>query len=512
MPLETELKLTLTPAALPALRKHPLFRDAAPAAPVRWLDNRYYDTPAYRLAAHQVALRLRRSGAERVRTVKLAAPADTGLSSRAEWEVRCDPAPTCRPRGAGAATAFAGTGFADVDDASTRRLLERHAHHLREAFTTRFRRETRRIRPRPGVSVLLMLDRGHIRAAQRRAPICELELELEHGHPADLFELAALFAADLPLRPEDASKADRGYRLVGHRPKASRPPRAPRPAPTAIVAFKRAAARELTAWRDLSSDAARRDAVERRHRVRVALRRLRALLRLYEPALPGRFVARWHKRLGDDARQLGVARELDVLCSTTLRPGLIGQRTQGARLLAAHAQRMRRAAVLEAEAAFGTRAQRAALLRYQADLSRLRGGRKRAAPGTQVAREQLRDLRRRVRRRLKTIDAAPHPGREAAALHRLRLAVKALRDASLLAAAAPGATGATRRQTRKAAGLARLAEDLGALQDIEVARRRLREWANARHRLAAPIAAVVTGLEPRHRRLLARALRRAHRI
>jgi CHAD domain-containing protein len=119
--------------------------------------------------------------------------------------------------------------------------------------------------------------------------------------------------------------------------------------------------------------------------------------------------------------------------------------------------------------------------------------------------EGLDKLRRRVRRRLREVDAAAHPGRDPHVLHRLRLAVKDLRNAAI-AAAAIGVT--TRDPTRIGA----LADDLGGLQDIAAARRQLREWANADTRLASPIADLVAGLEPRHRRLLARALRRARQI
>jgi inorganic triphosphatase YgiF len=514
MALETELKLILPPAALPALRRHPLFRTAEPVGSARWLDNRYYDTPADRLAAQGIALRLRRSGQDVVRTVKSAAAATAGLSRRAEWEI---PVPQARRMPARPVAPLVGDDLSDIDDAATRELLERHSHHLHEVFSTRFRRETRRVQPRRGVSILLMLDRGRLHAGDRRAPICELELELERGHPADLFALAAGLAVDLPLQPEDASKAERGYRLAGRRPRPAHavgvPTDADAPdARTALAAFKRAAGRNLEDWRILLRDATEDSAMARRHQIRVLLRRQRALLRLYRPALPARFVADWRAHLAAQARHLAAARELDVLWTTTLRPFLARHRSPGARLLRLHAARAHRDAIRDADVRFGPRAQMSAVLCYQADLLRLRGSGERGAPATAMVKDRLRRLRRRARRRSRAVEATRRPTPDVVALHRLRLAVKALRDASLQAADDAATVTEAKRLRRDALRLAPLSRDLGRLQDIATAQRWLRTWANARPPLAAAVATLVVGLEPRHRRLLTRALRRAHKI
>lgn len=219
---EIELKLALPPAAVRRLRRHPLFIAAAPLGPSRVLDNRYLDTPARELAAAGIALRTRRDGRLWLRTVKIAARSVNGLSRRPEWEVPCpaDPHP-------------ASLDFSDVDVASVGRRLARHAPALREVFATRFRRETRRLRIGDGVSILLMLDRGEIRAGRRREPICELELELERGRASDLRRLAATLCAELPLRPEDRSKAERGHALAAPPTRPARTPSRPRSKPRA---------------------------------------------------------------------------------------------------------------------------------------------------------------------------------------------------------------------------------------------------------------------------------------
>lgn len=210
MPSEIELKLAISPAHLRRLRRHPLFTAARPLGRPQVLDNRYYDTPGMQLAARRVALRTRRAGDRWLRTVKVAAASRGGLTRRPEWEVACEARPDPRA-----------LAFDDIDRPAVRRLLQRHAAALVETFATLFRRETRRLRPRRGVSILLMLDRGEIRAGRRRAPVCELELELERGSADDLRALAAALMADLPLRAEDRSKAERGYALAARRPSAA---------------------------------------------------------------------------------------------------------------------------------------------------------------------------------------------------------------------------------------------------------------------------------------------------
>ena len=92
-------------------------------------------------------------------------------------------------------------------------------------FSTRFRRETRRLAPQEGVSILLMIDTGavHVRTpegVERQTEICELELELESGRAQDLLDLACTLAQQLPLMPADISKAERGYRLFLDTPTA----------------------------------------------------------------------------------------------------------------------------------------------------------------------------------------------------------------------------------------------------------------------------------------------------
>jgi inorganic triphosphatase YgiF len=69
-----------------------------------------------------------------------------------------------------------------------------------------------------GADVEAAIDQGEVVAdvngESRRAPICEIELELKHGDAGALNALSAELAQAVHgLRPDDVSKAQRGYRL-----------------------------------------------------------------------------------------------------------------------------------------------------------------------------------------------------------------------------------------------------------------------------------------------------------
>ena len=198
MPLEIELKLAFPEETLPALLRHPLIAAAPRAGEPATLDNTYYDTPALTLRAHKIAVRLRKQGAETIQTVKCAATSHDGLTRRPEWE-----------------RAWNGQfDFSAIDDPAAAALLDRTRDELAPVFSTRFRRDTRRLQPRDGVCILAMIDTGAVVAGARAAPISELELELAAGDADDLRRLAAELQKTLPLAPENISKAERGYRLL----------------------------------------------------------------------------------------------------------------------------------------------------------------------------------------------------------------------------------------------------------------------------------------------------------
>lgn len=447
MSTETELKLGLSAAAATALRRHPLF--AADATAMR-LENIYYDTPGLDLLRAGIALRHRRCGRGWLLTVKSAEPAAGGLARRSEWEA------VSRP------DEF---DFSHVDERALRRRLERLRPALQPVFSTDFRRRAWLLEPAPGVRIEAALDQGEIRCGEAAMPIRELELELLSGPPQALFDLALALQDGLPLFPEAASKAERGYRLF--QGKAMLPARAGKSPLVAGMAPRAAFCAVAFACLDqLLRNAAGARAgsdAEFVHQARVAVRRLRSALHLWAPLLPAAFVARWKPVWRDFARQLGAVRDLDVLADETLPP-LLAALPDESRLRALSAAVERRRARARrglrpalAEAAFGR-----LTLTFAAALHALPEGDE--AASDEAFERRLRRLSRSVERLAAALAASPETA-AADAPHRLRIAGKRLRYALEFTAPLRPRKGLSSRSGR----LAPLLETLGRLNDIDCA-------------------------------------------
>jgi adenylate cyclase len=489
MSKEIELKLSLPARALPALRRHPLLASSPKLGNAATLDNTYYDTPELALKARGVAVRTRRQGRQWLQTVKCAAPSSGGLSARPEWETPYHDA----------------FDFGAVDDADTAKLLARHRDALVPVFTTRFRRETRRYQPHEGLSVLLMVDHGTVSAGERSLPICELELELEQGEPLDLLELAATLAHDLPLMPSDESKAARGYRLFLDQPVLPTKAEASalRAGEDVVDALRSLAFACLRQWQANAAAAGEgHTGPEFIHQLRVALRRLRSLLKLFAPALPAEFVAEWNVLLRDNANAFGEARDLDVMYTELLAPVVAEELADDAVLipkLLDVAARRRDDARRDAEARLDPAAQGRLILAFHATLMRLPGNSLTAAADLRTfARLRLQRQRKRGRR---AFEAAA--GLEPTRLHALRIAFKRLRYAvEFFAPLFPA-----KKVARYVDRLTRAQNALGFLQDVDVARGRLTEWTREDADLRAAAAFVLGWHAPRYTRLRRRVLR-----
>ncbi|SDJ15800.1 CYTH domain-containing protein [Billgrantia gudaonensis] len=194
---EIELKLALGPTGPQALTAHPRLAGLSPTT--LSLANTYYDTPDGALQAARMALRLRRRGDALRQTLKTEGSGAGGLSRRGEWEWPV-PGPGLDLPGLAELPPMAALG----QDA-----LER----LAPRFTTDFTRHVWTL-TLADARVEIALDEGEIRSGNRRAPIRELELELETGTPESLWQLAAELAERVALRPSETSKAARGTALL----------------------------------------------------------------------------------------------------------------------------------------------------------------------------------------------------------------------------------------------------------------------------------------------------------
>ena len=423
---EVELKLTASAEVLPAVRAHPA---VAAVARGRMKTTRmvstYYDTPDRALAAAGVALRLRRAGSRWLQTVKGDGDAVAGLHRRAEFEwplaaPRLDPEKLART--------------------PWHKLFARNRGAYRRIFATEVRRSEQPLAFADGTRATLCVDVGEIRAGRRRAPISEIEVELDAGDPSRLFELASALALDLPLRVSHASKAERGFAL-------------------ATIAGDCIAQIEINAAGLLATTNS-----EFLHQLRVGWRRLRSLLKFAALLASVERVDPIEHELRELGSVLGPARDCDVFALETL-PKLAAEfhgDRDIARLRLRAAARRRRLSRLARDAIETPRFQQLllALGAFFTLLARPAAD----ASGPTLARDWIRPILDKRHRKLRK--RAKHVHRVAAAeRHRARVAAKKLRYAAeFFAPLFPG-----KRADEYVTAISKLQSALGRLNDLEVA-------------------------------------------
>jgi inorganic triphosphatase YgiF len=305
-PSEIELKLTLPPQQAEHFVTILARRHGAPAR--HQMLSRYFDTPDWALSGLGVALRVRRVGRRWLQTLKTEGERQGGLSHRAEYEM---------------AIAGGTPDWSRFPDEALARVPPALRAQLAPRFETRFTRQVWQLTGRQGAAIEVALDVGEVSTLQgtnagRRQPICEIELELKAGHPDSLFELALDWARQLDCLPLDVSKAERGVRLA--RDQAAEPVKS-----VAAVLDRRMSVEagfaamcqaSLAQFQDNLPGVLASGNIEYVHQARVALRRLRAAVRVCRRAcvLPAELM----DGLRALAAALGPARDWDVLCSETL--------------------------------------------------------------------------------------------------------------------------------------------------------------------------------------------------
>lgn len=308
MTIETELKLRITPAQLARLKRHALLKAHQVTRPVtRRLYNIYYDTPKLELHASGMALRLRRTGRQWRQTLKGGGSVKAGMHQRNEWEVPVK----------GMALDFSSAQTAEWEEHLPKALRKQ----LQPVFVTDFTRSSRMLEWQ-GTLIELCMDQGSVSTEQNNVPVCELELELKSGKPQQLFELALAILDVVPFELEVVSKAEQGYRLLtgytGKPVKGSVPE----------VGRKDALGDVLQGliWScllHLQSNlrgAMDSDDAEYLHQMRVALRRLRVVLRMVEKNRADEQLAALSKEVAALGVALGRAREWDVFIEGTVQP------------------------------------------------------------------------------------------------------------------------------------------------------------------------------------------------
>jgi len=301
-PKEIEIKLELSPATLPRLKKIPLLRTRATRRSAEV--SVYFDTDKHKLRKKGLMLRVRRIGNRYIQTIKAAGK--SGLFERDEWE-----------SGIAGAQPDLDLARGTALEALVGRKLRRR---LKPMFETRVARTVYPLSSSTG-EIEFTVDRGTIAAGDRSAPLCEIELELKRGSQTDLFNVARELMQAVPARLEFRSKSQRGYELLDD--KGDAPMTAERVDLVAGIstgdgfkAIGRACLRQIVG----NAPALLKGDPEGVHQMRVGLRRLRAALSLFADLLPDPQTAAIKTGLQWLQGELGPAREFEVLMKRVVAP------------------------------------------------------------------------------------------------------------------------------------------------------------------------------------------------
>jgi triphosphatase len=452
------LLLSLAPAAVAGLRRHPLLRQAARRSGVtRRTVRRFFDTAALALGGRGFAVGILEIGRRRrqlVRDLRDDLPAD------ALWAHGDAPLAGERPDPAALAAIAPALGP----------LLA--GAELAEIFSVETRRTVWSLEIE-GASATLALDVGRLITPNAAEPFADLALLHDGGSAAALYQFVRDVGATLPFAIETRTVERRAYAML--RGEADAPRRAaPIPFPPgASVADGFAAI--LCAAAALVHDnlrAARAGQPEGVHQLRVALRRLRTTLGVFAPALPEFERRLFAELLAEAAGRLAPLRALDVFLAETaaaMRRELPEERSLRRLEAAAEARRAAAyAAIVEAVVATPTLLMLAAwadgeIWRDGADAERravLEG------PLLAFAGAALRRRQRRLKRRG---DGESEPSVEA--LHGLRIEAKRAR----YTAEAFRSLYRPKRVRRYLAGLEALQDVLGTGNDAAAARQLVAE-------------------------------------
>ena len=462
MAIETELKLSIAPEQLARLKRHTLLKQHQVARPVtRRLYNIYYDTPKLELQKAAMALRLRRVGRQWLQTLKGGGVVKAGMHQRNEWEV-----PVSR-----AALDFSALQAAEWDEYLPLSLRKK----LRPVFVTDFFRNSRMLEWQ-GAQIELCIDHGVVCTEQNSTPICELELELKAGEPRQLFELALALLEIVPFELETVSKAERGYRLLsGHveKPVKAVVPEGAKTDALAIVLQKLLWSCMAHLQGNLHGAMTSNDA-EYLHQVRVALRRLRVLLRMTEKLCADERLNGLIKEVAALCVELGQIREWDVFVDQTLRPVCARMPEHaGLQVVLEVSERQRNECYARLRGdALARELQRLILyfaLWMNGQYWQQQG--KIAPSARDFAEHHLRRLAKRFNRSVRHLDAA-----DAVQLHALRIVVKKLKYSAEFFAMLYG----KRKAHSYLAGLSEVQEVLGQINDVAVAHRMLEEFRQCR--------------------------------
>ncbi len=460
MAVETELKLRIAPEQLARLKRHPLLKKHQVTRPTtRRLHNIYYDTPKLELHRSAMALRLRRVGRQWLQTLKGGGSVKAGMHQRDEWEM-----PVRR----------AALDFSSAQTAEWKAYLPlRLRKKLLPVFTTDFSRNSRMLDWR-GAQIELCMDFGEVRTEHHSTPICELELELKSGAPERLFELALALLEIVPFELEQVSKAEQGYRLLmGY---TDSPVKGVVPAlaknSTLAEALQTLIWSCLTHLQGNLRGATSSTDAEYLHQMRVALRRLRVVLRMAEKFRADESLSALSAEVAALCVALGKRREWDVFIAQTVQPMCARMAGHaGLQALLAISERQRAACYAELRSAQQAHERQRLIVRFALWMN---GDYWRLSPQSTLpslqdfASGRLRKLAKRFAQSGLQLDSLDNER-----LHALRIVAKKLRYSAEFFAALYD----KKKTGSFLAALSEVQEVLGQINDVAVAHRLLDELA-----------------------------------
>ncbi len=492
--METELKLVVTASHLEKIVSQGIMRELARGQLVeQQLLSQYFDTAGGKLRRKGLTLRVRHEGGHALQTLKrvLDGAARSGAMARCEWqtevdEMRPDPRELAR---------------VDTLPRKLRKVLShlRGADNLTEQFLVEVARKTLMLEI-AGSAVEMALDNGKVIAGDESSRFCEVELELESGKKSAMYTAARHLAHHVPVQISFVSKADRGFALLGE---ATAPVKA-EPVVFSPDSCVEQGMRRIFAACLLHAQAnvpgfLISDDVEYLHQLRVGMRRFKSALKLFRDlvALPQEL----RTQLDELSDVLGAARDADVLLLSTLAD-LNGAEEPAGAMQALLERAARHAADRRAAARDALHSTRHSQLmialfewvdckRWRRDISKKQRHRLRA-PLAGYAQHAVIAAHSMVARRAGKLRGSDNAGDKAArSLHRLRIAGKQSRYA------VDFFTDIERPQQAQKyiKQLTRTQDALGTINDINVARGTLENFAKADSVLNEQVGVVIDSLD-----------------
>jgi inorganic triphosphatase YgiF len=354
---EIEIKFLLTDAVLKDAQRWERLGAAGTRPRARRQHSVYFDTANGDLRRHGAVLRMRAAGRRHMLTFKWSGKFAGGSFERGEMEV---PSPAATPD-----PALLGAEIAEFIAA----ICQGQA--LQPAYETDVRRVTYLVHL-GGSDIEVAFDKGSIIAGARTLPIREMELELKAGHPADLYQLGIALTEAFPVAIGCQSKSARGALLLSGAPPAAMPaPKIMADAPNVDAAIglclHSCINHFLGNWPAFHAG----DRVRAVHQMRVAMRRMRSILGVFQRAFPCAEFVQFRQQAKAIAASLGDARNWDVFIDMLQNGPLAAFPDEaGLQLLLRDAEKHREAGYQTATATLAAAATSGFILSLQAFIAR----------------------------------------------------------------------------------------------------------------------------------------------